>query len=190
MSKPKQERRYWLGVASRDHVKNGVAGGFCQLSHGKPGPLMRIRPGDGIVYYSPRTEMRGGDPVQGFTAIGVVAPGEPYPFDMGDGFVPFRRDVRFFEAQDAPIRPLLDRLSFTKGHKSWGYAFRRGAFEITEDDYRIIAAAMARKSSAVTSKPPATLPRRQRRAASYSAGLKPTSRRPPISSTGRLIIDG
>ena len=78
MSKPKQERRYWLAVASRDHVKNGVAGGFCQMSHGKPGPLMRIRPGDGIVYYSPRTEMRGGDPVQGFTAIGVVAPGEPY----------------------------------------------------------------------------------------------------------------
>ena len=70
MSKPNEGRRYWLGVASRDHVKTGVAGGFCQLSHGKSGPLMRIRPGDGIVYYSPRTEMRGGDPVQGFTAIG------------------------------------------------------------------------------------------------------------------------
>ena len=29
------ETRYWIGVASRDHVARGVAGGFCQLGHGK-----------------------------------------------------------------------------------------------------------------------------------------------------------
>jgi hypothetical protein len=26
---------YWIGVASRDHVRSAVAGEFCQLCHGK-----------------------------------------------------------------------------------------------------------------------------------------------------------
>jgi hypothetical protein len=26
---------YWIGVALKDHVLKGVAGGFCQLCHGK-----------------------------------------------------------------------------------------------------------------------------------------------------------
>jgi hypothetical protein len=142
MSNPASGRRFWVGVASRDHVMRGVAGGFCQLSHGKSGPLTKIRPGDFIIYYSPREAMGEGEPVQAFTAIGEVAPGEPYQFDMGGGFVPFRRDVRFLDAQDAPIKNLLDRLSFTKGRKSWGYAFRRGAFEIAAEDFDIIAEAM------------------------------------------------
>lgn len=137
------KRRFWIGVASRDHVKAGVAGGFCQLSHGKRGPVARIQPGDGIVYYSPRTAMRGGEPAQAFTAIGTVKPGEPYAFDMGGGFVPHRRDVAFAaDAHDAPIRPLLERLSFTRGRKSWGAAFRYGILEATEEDFAAIAEAM------------------------------------------------
>ena len=135
-------RRYWIGVASRDHVRAGIAGGFCQLCHGKAGPMRRIQPGDGIVYYSPRTAMRGGETVQGFTAIGTVKRGEPYAFDMGGGFVPTRRDVAFADAQDAPIQPLLDRLSFTIGRKSWGQAFRYGVLEITREDFALIAEAM------------------------------------------------
>ncbi len=134
--------RYWIGVASRDHVKVGEAGGFCQLNHGKSVPVRRMRPGDRIVYYSPRTEMRGGDTVQAFTAIGAIAEGEPYAGDMGGGFVPMRRDVRFFPSHDAPIRPLLDALSFTRGRKSWGAAFRYGLIEIDVADYGVIAQAM------------------------------------------------
>jgi len=139
---PAPTRRLWIGVASRDHVQAGVDGGFCQLCHGKAGPMKRLKPGDGIVYYSPRSEMRGGEPVQAFTAIGTVKEGEAYPFDMGGGFVPTRRDIAFGKAHDAPIKPLLDRLSFTKGRKSWGSAFRFGVLEITAADYALIAEAM------------------------------------------------
>ena len=32
-------RRYWIGVACREHVGRGVAGGFAQLCHGKAAPL-------------------------------------------------------------------------------------------------------------------------------------------------------
>jgi hypothetical protein len=142
MAAAKVPCRYWLGVASRDHVRAGVRGGFAQLNHGKHGPLDRLKPGDGIVYYSPREAMGEGASVQAFTAIGIVEDREPYKFDMGGGFVPTRRDVNFLKGRDAPIQPLLDRLSFTKGRKSWGFAFRRGAFEITAADFRAVAKAM------------------------------------------------
>ena len=65
--------RYWIGVASRDHVRKAVEGGFCQFSHGSDAAVRRVQPGDGIVYYSPREQMRGGEAVQAFTAIGMVA---------------------------------------------------------------------------------------------------------------------
>ena len=41
---------HWIGVASSDHVKRGVAGGFCQLGHGRREPVKRLKPGDRIVY--------------------------------------------------------------------------------------------------------------------------------------------
>ncbi len=135
--------RYWIGVASRDHVHRGIAGGFCQLDHGKAAPVRRLSPSDGIVYYSPRTALDGGEPVQAFTGIGHVAPGEPYMGNMGGGFLPTRRDVAWAkDARDAPIRPLLDRLSFTRGRSNWGIVMRRGLFSIDAQDFAIIAAAM------------------------------------------------
>lgn len=134
--------RYWIGVASRDHVRRGVTGGFCQIDHGKAWALKKMQAGDRLIYYSPRTEIKDGDAVQSFTAIGEVQPGEPYPFDMGGWSVLFRRNMKFAEAQDAPIKPLLNKLSFTRGQKSWGYAFRRGFFEIALEDYSFIAEAM------------------------------------------------
>ncbi len=134
--------RYWVGVASKDHVLKGVEGQICQLGHGKLAPLRRLHPGDRIVYYSPNERIRAGAPIQAFTAIGVIKDGEPYKFDAGGGFVPYRRDIKFFDAVDAPIRPLLEKLSFTKGRPSWGSALRFAVFEITKADYSLIAKAM------------------------------------------------
>src|SRR5580704_7995967 len=133
---------YWIGVASRDHVRNAVAGGFCQLCHGKASPLRRLGTGDRIIYYSSRERMRDGEPVQAFTAIGEIAEGEPQALDMGGGFVPFRRAVRFYTSFDAPIKPLLPLLSFTRGGRNWSMVFRRGVFAIDKADYESIAKAM------------------------------------------------
>jgi len=136
--------RFWIGVASRDHVRRGVAGAFCQLGHGKAAPIRRLSPGDWIAYYSPRESHPDGAPLQAFTAIGEVQPGEPYAVDMGEGFVPTRRDVRFRRrAKEAPIRPLLETLALTRGKPGWGAVFRRGLVEVSADDFARIAAAMA-----------------------------------------------
>lgn len=132
----------WIGVASAAHVERGRDGGFMQVCHGKSGPLSRIRPGDDIIYYSPSTEMAGGERVQSFTAAGRVVERDPYRFDMGGGFVPTRRDVDWLPTRIAPIQPLLQRLDFTRGRQNWGYVFRFGVLKISDADRHVILGAM------------------------------------------------
>jgi hypothetical protein len=116
-----------------------------QVNHGKAAPLRRVKPGDGIVYYSPNTVLGEKDGLRAFTAIGIVREGEPYQGDMGAGFTPFRRDVAWAKAEEAPIKPLLDRLDFTMAKSNWGYQLRFGLFEIGDHDFRVIADAMSAK---------------------------------------------
>jgi len=132
----------WIGVASANHVARGHDGGFMQVCHGKHAPIARIRPGDTVIYYSPSTEMGGGEKLQSFTAAGIVQPGNAYLFDMGGGFTPYRRDVEWFVTQPTPIAPLLDRLEFTRGKSNWGYGFRFGVVRISDHDRDLILAAM------------------------------------------------
>ncbi|MCG2576969.1 EVE domain-containing protein [Dechloromonas sp. XY25] len=140
--------RNWIAVASAEHVRIGRAGGFMQVCHGKAAPLRRIRPGDGVVYYSPTDKFGEPTPLRCFTALGRVVTGEPYQADMGNGFHPFRRDVRWAEAKAAPIAPLLDRLEFSAGKKNWGYQLRFGLFEVSDHDFELIARAMEAEAMA------------------------------------------
>jgi len=133
---------HWIAVASAEHVRRGRRDGFMQVNHGKAAPLRRIKPGDGIVYYSPTTILGEKDGLQSFTAIGTVREGEPYQGDMGGGFTPYRRDVEWAKSQEAPIKPLLDRLEFTAGKSNWGYQLRFGLFAVSEGDFSLIAEAM------------------------------------------------
>ena len=134
--------RFWCGVISRDHIQRGLAGGFCQVCHGRRAPLARMTVGDGIVLYSPTIQFRGTARCQRFSAIGKVQDKMPYQFQMTQDFVPFRRDVRYFDAREADIHPLLDRLEFTRGNPNWGYKLRLGHFELSKSDFRTIAQAM------------------------------------------------
>jgi hypothetical protein len=134
--------RHWIGVAAAEHVRRGRSAGFMQVSHGKAAPLRRIAPGDRIAYYAPTESFGGADKLQAFTAIGTVRPGAPYQADMGNGFLPWRRDVDWSPAQEAPIKPLLPVLEFTAGRPNWGYQLRFGLFEVSEHDMGVIARAM------------------------------------------------
>ena len=92
--------------------------------------------------YSPRTSYPEGDPLQAFTAIGVVATGEVYQVEMSADFKPYRVDVEFLTAREAPIKPLIEDLSFIKSKTHWGAAFRFGSLKVPPKDFRIIATAM------------------------------------------------
>lgn len=113
-----------------------------QVCHGKCAPLKRMAAGDRVAYYSPALTMGGKDKLQRFVSIGVVQAGEPYAFDAGGGFVPFRRDVAYVAAQEASILPLIDGFGFVENRQRWGYKFRFGLFEVSEHDMRLIAHAM------------------------------------------------
>lgn len=134
--------RYWIGIASADHVRRGVREGFMQVCHGKGGPLRRTSQGDAIAYYSPSRKMGIKDGLQAFTACGRIRSGEPYQFDMGGGFVPFRRDVDWIAAGQARIVPMLQQLDFTAGRRNWGQPFRFGLFEISAHDFDLIEEAL------------------------------------------------
>ncbi len=136
-------KRYWIGVASRQHVLIGRAGGFAQLCHGKAQPLKRMATGDGIIYYSPQEVLGEKQPCQRFTAIGEVSGDEVYQVEMAPGFIPFRRDIHFQPCSEAPIRPLLEQLTYIKDKTRWGYVFRFGHLQIPESDFRLIAEAMS-----------------------------------------------
>jgi hypothetical protein len=140
--------RCWVAVASAEHVRRGRAEGFMQVCHGKGGPLKRVKPGDRVAYYSPTETFGGKDRLQAFTAAGIVQDAPPYQADMGGGFVPFRRDVWWFDLEPAPIAPLLQQLEFTRGKSSWGYVLRLGLFEVPVDDMRRIVDAMEEMSTA------------------------------------------
>jgi predicted RNA-binding protein len=135
-------KRYWIGIASKEHVKTGVAGGFCQLCHGKAQPLKRMSVGDGLIYYSAKEIFDEDKLCQQFTAIGEVIGSEVYEFEMFPGFVSYRRDIQFYAARDVPIRPLIPQLAFIKDKTHWGYAFRYGHLEIPQSDFELIATQM------------------------------------------------
>jgi hypothetical protein len=111
-----RNKKNWIAVACAEHARRGrdePAGGFMQVSHGKAAPVRRVQPGDA------------------------------YAFDMGGGFVPWRRNVAYVPARETPILPLLDELEFVEDRQHWGYKFRFGLFEVVDNDMRAIGRAMA-----------------------------------------------
>jgi len=131
----------WMGVVSRDHVQKGVRLGIAQVNHGKRAPLERMQPGDGIVYYSPRTTYPDGPPLKAFTAIGRIAEGDVWQAKDGD-FEPWRRVADWWtDAVEAQISLLTRDLELTSG-QNWGYALRRGLLTLSDGDFATIAEAM------------------------------------------------
>jgi predicted RNA-binding protein len=134
--------RFWIGVASKDHVSKGVEGGFAQFCHGKLAPAKRIKKGDWVIYYSAKENFGGSTPLQTFTAIGRVVDDVPFQVEMSSTFKPFRRGIEFLPAIEVEIRPLLEKLDFVKDKKRWGIAFRYGFLEIDPRSFEVIARRM------------------------------------------------
>jgi hypothetical protein len=138
------ERRYWIGVVAQDHVEAAVAHGFVQLNYGKAAPLARMQPGDGVAVYSPRASFPDGPPLRAFTAIGRVGDGRIIEVASDEPVALYRRSAAWLDANPAPIKPLLDELSFIHNKAHWGAAFRFGVLRVPRDDFLAIAAAMGR----------------------------------------------
>jgi hypothetical protein len=152
---PSPERRFWINTVSLDHVEAAVRGGFTQADHGAGTRLRRPRPGDQMVFYSPRTSLRGGQPVRQFTAWATITGDKPYQVHVSDEFRPWRLAVTFHACERVDAKPLADRLSFITDPAHWGLPFRRGLFQIPRRDFLTITAHMVARED--------TEPRNRRR---------------------------
>lgn len=134
--------KYWIIVASKDHVKTGVIEKIAQTCHGKANPLKRMKKGDWLIYYSGKQTLGKPDKCQEFTALGEVLDDEIYQHQVSEDFCPSRRKIEFSQCKDTSILPLIDDLDFIQNKKSWGYPFRFGFFEINQHDFDIISIQM------------------------------------------------
>ncbi len=139
--------KYWIIVASKDHLQRGLAGGFIQANHSKAAPLKRMHQSDFVIFYSPKVEFEKPEKLQCFTAICKLVDEDIYQHDMGGGFVPFRRNLKFLPAQDVSILPLINSLTFIKDKTHWGAPFRFGTLQIPEIDFRLIVEKMVEDKS-------------------------------------------
>ena len=137
-----REPKYWVIVASKDHVKNGIIQGIAQACHGKAAQLKRMKKGDFVLFYSGKQTLGKPDKCQEFTALGKVIDDEVYAFPVSEDFCPARRNIEFSACTDASILPLIDDLNFIQNKKSWGYPFRFGFFEINPHDFDLISSNM------------------------------------------------
>jgi len=137
-----RERKNWIIVASKDHVKKGFAEGFAQACHGKASPLIRMRKDDFIIYYSGKQSYAKSEKCQEFTAIGKVKDDEVYKFQLSEDFCPSRRKIEYFESSNVSILNLIEKLDFIVNKKRWGYPFRFGIFEIQQHDFDLISSQM------------------------------------------------
>ncbi|MBE1878980.1 EVE domain-containing protein [Myceligenerans sp. TRM 65318] len=140
---PAGVRRFWINTVSLDHVEAAIEGGFTQADHGADKRLRQPARGDEMIFYSPRTALRGGAPVRQFTALATITGDEPYQAHVSDDFRPWRLTVQFHPCQRIDAKPLTDRLSFITDPTHWGLPFRRGLFPIPQSDYETISRHMA-----------------------------------------------
>lgn len=148
MTQEKHNTKYWIIVASKAHVKTGIADGIAQACHGKVAPLRRMKKNDFVIYYSGKQTMGKPDKCQEFTAIGKVTNDEIYQVQVSEDFCPSRRSIDFLDSEDISILPLINELDFIQNKKSWGYPFRFGFFEINQHDFDLISSQMLEKKYA------------------------------------------
>ena len=133
------QRKYWVIVASKDHVTSGSKQGIAQTCHGKPGSLRRMDKGDWVIFYSGKRTLGQSAKCQEFTAIGEVEDEHVYLAHLSEDFSPYRRKIKFCESMAVSILPLIEDLQFIKNKQHWGYPFRYGFFEINQHDFDLIS---------------------------------------------------
>ncbi len=107
--------------------------------------MKRLRPGDLVVFYSPKLRFQGKEPLKKFTAIARVKEGEVYEGDMGGGLRSYRRDADYLPCNEVDALPLIPELSFIRNKQAWGYVFRFGLLEVPKQDFETISRKMTKE---------------------------------------------
>ena len=130
--------KYWINTISKDHVMVGKQEGFVQAGHGKEAPVKKLQQSDRLIFYSPKTSLQDGKPVQAFTAVAKIKDDNIYRVVVNENFQPYRRNAEYENCREVPIKPLIEQLEFITNKKHWGFKFRSGLFEINQHDFELI----------------------------------------------------
>ncbi|WP_166969031.1 EVE domain-containing protein [Brevibacterium atlanticum] len=130
----------WLAVVAADHVRRGRDLGIVQINHGQRAPLVRMEPGDVVIYYSPTVHRGDKQPLRAFTAFATVGEGDVWQADEGD-FKPYRRQAAYAPTRDVALSEINDSLSLTT-QPNWGYQLRRGIIPLDDHDVETLRKAM------------------------------------------------
>jgi predicted RNA-binding protein len=130
--------KYWINTVSHEHVMVGKKGSFVQAGHGKKTTVKKLQQDDYIIFYSPKTSLRNGKPVQAFTAVAQIKDQDVYQAIISDRFQPYRRNADYENCQEIQIKPLIEQLEFIINKQHWGFRFRLGLFEINQHDFELI----------------------------------------------------
>jgi hypothetical protein len=120
----------------------GKKNGIVQANHGKLSPLKRLKVGDQIIFYSPKTSFENSEPLKAFTAVAKIIDEKIYQVDLSDAFKPYRINAQYEDCNEVRIEPLIENLNFIRNKQSWGYMFRFGLFEMNEHDFNLIYSRM------------------------------------------------
>lgn len=134
--------KYFIIVASKDHIENGVVKGFAQAGHGKKAPMERLQQNDRIVFNASKDKLQDGQPYQKFIALGEITDTQTFQIIVNEYFQPWRRKAKFVPCNEIEIRPLIEQLEFIPNKKHWGFPLRSGFLEIPKADFDLISEKM------------------------------------------------
>lgn len=137
----KNMQKYWINVIPKDRVLAAVSEGVMQ-SQDNEAHLNRMKKGDWVVFYSPRTDIEGTTKLQAFTAIGQIADNIIYLVENAPTLKMFRRKVDYKKVKEIPLIPLIQKLLFIVNKKHWGSVFKLSLIQIPDDDFNLIAKEM------------------------------------------------
>ncbi len=136
------QKKYWVGVAPKNYVHHWVDEGICQFNHGKLAPLQRLTPGDWVIYYANKISLEDSTQYQKFIALGCIVEKDIYQAKVSETYLPYRRHMASVPCQEVSIHELIPDLNFIKNKRNWGAPFRFGFFQISEQDFLLVAHAM------------------------------------------------
>lgn len=128
--------RYFLFIASHDHLMHAIANGFIQQRY-----LNRFRDvhkGDYVVLYATKLNYNGKTPYRKFVGIGKVISDEIFEIPHGTNMY-YRMMVKYKKYHEKDLSNIIDQLEFIKNKKNYGFYFIRGKRELSEADYNTIA---------------------------------------------------
>lgn len=127
----------WVIVASLDHARRGLDGGFVMANHGRRAPLARMSAGDRVLIYSPKATYPDGAPLKSIAIVGEITGAEPVDSPViPDGF---SRAADLREIEPLTLDDVRDHLPLS--------ALRFGCFALDDADGQAIwAMAEARRS--------------------------------------------